>query len=118
MGAATDRSAWDAAMSDYLRYKGEHDRAWALYQRTADPSDAFGTQVDDLCNALCDAEHALIELPAPDLRALEWKLGAVLQLEAGDVTAAIGKPYVDRILSDIRGFATDAKAREEGGRRP
>lgn len=116
MGITTDRDAWDAAMSDYLRYKGAHDRAWAIYQKTVDPSDAFGTQVDDLCNASCDAEHALIELPAPDLRALEWKLGAVLQLEAGDVTAAIGKPYVDSILSDVRRFAVAADLRKAGGR--
>lgn len=56
-----------------------------------------------LCDAMCAAENRLIEeLPAPDLAALHWKLGKLLDSEGGRSTPTWEASYVAQTVADMR----------------
>ena len=82
--AQTLVSKWDAAMRFYLDAKAMHE---------ANHGD------EQLCEAMIDAEDALLAVPAPHLAAVEWKLRYWRQMaEANTLMPA----NFDRIITDVQ----------------
>ncbi len=97
----TTRAAWDAAMQRYLAAKEACDTAWAAYKRLA-RNDALALRVDQLSTAQVEAETLLMELPAPDMRALHWKLAQILTDDGDGFTTPWSFSLVQPILDDAK----------------
>jgi hypothetical protein len=55
---------------------------------------------ETLVEAACDAEDALMRLPAPDLEALHFKLSKLIDIEDGDCTSSWSADYARPALMD------------------
>lgn len=107
---ATDARAWNAAMTHYLKVKADgetYDRLhvephyeaarakfgavcvmrgelrWAEYQEwcAVTGSDAISDQWEIMAHAEGGAQTALLEMPAPDMAALRWKLEQTVEAD-------------------------------------
>ena len=56
---------------------------------------------------MSDAEAALMDLPAPDLAALRWKLDQTLRID-GDSTPCWSAEYVRQTVADFRRLCGEA----------
>lgn len=82
-----DLHAWDEHWSPIYRRKAAAVRdAWLAHNEVRERLgvDVVGEESDRLCNAQCDVESTLIEMPAPDRSALLWKLERLFGPEAWD----------------------------------
>jgi len=74
---ATNLHGWDDHWSPVYRRKAAEVReAWLTYRSHSERlgADAAGKESDRLCDAQCEIESTLIQMPAPDRAALLWKL--------------------------------------------
>ena len=74
---ANDLHAWDDHVSAVFRTKAAKvRRAWLDHKAAQERLgyEAASNEVERLCNVMCDRERDLLLLPAPDRRALLWKL--------------------------------------------
>lgn len=72
-----DLHAWDDHVSAVFRTKAaEVRRAWLDHKAAQERLgyEAASDEVERLCNVKCDRERDLLLMPAPDRRALLWKL--------------------------------------------
>lgn len=114
---AADTTAWDAAM---LRYRMAFHRArneWRAYCEI--PHDHEDRKVlEGLCGLSADeedeAEKALLEMPAPHLAALRWKLDNVITFDDADdddeFMAAWARRRVAQTIADYKRLLPDASA--------
>jgi hypothetical protein len=58
--------------------------------------------------AIADAESALMDIPAPDLEALRWKLDQLLEPNSEHSTAAWSRDYVAQTVADYHRLLGDA----------
>ncbi|HWW12414.1 MAG TPA: hypothetical protein VN018_07850 [Brevundimonas sp.] len=98
-------AALDAARADLFRLAGIHDdgrAAWnaALAACEIAQGDAVDDEDDAVLDALCDAERALIETPAPDLAAVALKT-AMLARELDDERRGFDDPVHFAVARDI-----------------
>lgn len=66
-----------------------------------------------LCSAMCDAEDALIEMPAPDNEALLWKLDHLFGPDARSAdgnSASWARDYIDVVVADARPLLSNGRA--------
>lgn len=82
-------------------------RKWrAADQRACDATgiDQLGDHCDEACDAYVDALDVLVEMPAPDLPALLWKLEYLMAAEAdeGRSTPSWSPEYVSQTIADMR----------------
>lgn len=74
---ANDLHAWDDHVSaTFRRRAAEVRRAWLDHKAAQERLgyEAASDEVERLCNLMCDRERDLLLMPAPDHRALLWKL--------------------------------------------
>ncbi|CAH0496621.1 hypothetical protein NVSP9465_01658 [Novosphingobium sp. CECT 9465] len=94
---AANLSIWDAAMQTYA----EATKAFADQEAITPSSFAL----DDLCNAMTDAEDALFRLDAPHLRAILWKLD---RLEVDANGSSLSPDHIRQVSTDIRRLIGEA----------
>ena len=99
---AAPSTAWDQAMARFQAIKAEHDAAWAAF--TGNP-DANADRMQALADAYCEAEDALMEMPAPNARALQWKMETVFNPGSDGFTDSWRADYVKPLLDDIARLA-------------
>ena len=65
--------------------------------------DAMNDEQEHLVECMCDAEHAVLQTPAPDLSALRWKLERVIDADPakGQGTSPWSPEYVAQTIADI-----------------
>ena len=80
---------WNAALSTFRA-------AEATYRQADDDSD-----LDNLCNAMCQAQSALMAVPAPDHAALLVKLEELLSITNGS-TDSWSEDYAGQTIEDMR----------------
>jgi hypothetical protein len=81
---ANDLHVWDDHVSAAFRTKAaEVRRAWLDHKAAQSQLgyEAASDEVERLCNAMADRERDLLLMPAPDRRALLWKLERLFGLE-------------------------------------
>lgn len=132
--AKPDRRAWEAAMERYERAKaaskvaGErHDRTAATYEAITGTKPYCATGRDEALSLLCgftqidnviddygeaesNASTALVEMPAPDIEALNWKLDYLFGEDARsgdekDCVPGYCSQWMDVVLSDTARLA-------------
>ena len=98
--------AWGAAYQQWRIAKRRHMLDWDAYRAMpysdseADIASEMSTMSGD---ALAAAESALMELPAPNLAALRWKLDHILEPDSGsDETPGWSMGYVRQTIADYR----------------
>lgn len=94
---APDRGEWAAAM----RALEKASNAFSAHEAIAPASDAL----DDLCNAVTDAEDELFKMDAPSLHAALWKLNH-LQQEA--TVSSLTPDQIRQVSTDIRRLMGEA----------
>lgn len=109
---ASPRAAWDAAMARMTKAKAANDQfnadIWypAYHREKVDPAYTIPESVDELSDRLLDAfinaKAELMEMPAPDLAALRWKLDIALEIEENGELAPWKAHYVAQTLVDYR----------------
>lgn len=81
---------------------GYFERRWQL--RAENPGAFVPDYISDaselLCNAYSDAQAAVMNVPAPNLAALRWKLDYILSPDEGTI-ASWSIEYVQQMLADI-----------------
>lgn len=124
--AITDRAAWDEARSDYDRIKREDDAflpTWkalsaqfkaeceGIPANCADraeriraiatrlETDAADDRAERFGDEICDAASRLMEMPAPDLAALRWKLDHLT--DQGQKWDCWSDDYTSMVRADI-----------------
>lgn len=96
---------WQSAMRRYAAAA----EAFCARQRQVGERDAPGRNLpasvnDDLnrlAESVCETESRLIEMPAPDLSALRWKLERLLAIDPDGTTSGWHGDYVRQTASDI-----------------
>ena len=63
-------------------------------------SDNVSDALERLCERFCDAQTVVMNVPAPDMAALRWKLDHIL-LSDGGCQASWSVEYVKQMLADI-----------------
>jgi len=96
-------NSWNAAMSEYLAAKVVSD---------AEPSSS--DQSEALCDKMVDAEMRLLKMPAPDLRAVEWKL---LSWQEHSRDCVVEPSNFDDMLADVRRLSADGWPSRPAARR-
>ncbi|MDR6511457.1 hypothetical protein J2792_002329 [Novosphingobium capsulatum] len=83
---ATPRTAWDAAMAEYVAAKAAMDAA-----------DPIGD--DAAVGRFIKAEKAILDTRTPDMRAFRWKVERMRDISE---TSVIDEDDFDRLLADLR----------------
>lgn len=105
-----DLNAWDQHLSPVFRHKAAAIReAWLAHRGTSERlgADAAGEESDRLCDAQCELEGTLIQMPAPDRSALLWKLEHLFGPETrGDDQYSDGwcAAWMNVVMDDARRF--------------
>lgn len=96
---------WDGGPLDAYRFirpqieriEAEHE----AYQRACDAVgyDQLHDQADEFCNGMVLAEDALLTMPAPHLKALEWKL---LRWQEQSADSSLTPENFDQLIADVR----------------
>lgn len=103
------RQEWNAAMARYqaARARADHyeENVYRVAERIADleggrVSPHIGNEDDRLRDLESDADQALMNMPAPDLQALRWKLDRALTIEDGTL-AEWGERYLRQTIADV-----------------
>ena len=94
------------------RYRAALDNVQAFRAAEAHHDQETGMDVADqrweaLGERVNDAEAALMDLPAPDLAALRWKLDQALRID-GDSTPCWSAEYVRQTIADYRRLCGEA----------
>ena len=119
----------DKAWSDFLAsegklwWSGDPERRKERYRAALDSVQAFrdaearhdretgmdkaDQRWEELGERVSDAEAALMNLPAPDLAALRWKLDQALRID-GDSTPCWSAEYVRQTVADFRRLCGEA----------
>lgn len=91
---ANPRAAWDSAIAKLQAFE-------VAFEAHPDPD-------DDMLDAWGDTVSDVMKMPAPDRRALRWKLDRVLEIDADGYTTSFSRDYVEQTIADCRRLMGDA----------
>lgn len=95
---ASPSVAWDRLMAQRDAAEVEYRSADTFYNPG---SDVEFDRLDQLCERFCNLEDQLMQMPAPHLRALRWKLDLLLRDDEDRTTASWATSYVEQTRRDI-----------------
>lgn len=97
-----DHAAWSRALATFLAAQAMHAEAGRLTD--ADPdNDELSEAAEVACDAEVDAMSTLMDVPAPDGRALLFKLEKIIASEESTgSTPSWSWPYVQQTVADMR----------------
>jgi len=104
-----DQAKWGAAMMRYRLANLRFDSDLATFKAMPEEHDDYRlwhTLIDQSADEVADARRALLDMPAPELSALRWKLDHVITFE-GDVgddeyMESWSRDYVEQAIADYK----------------
>jgi hypothetical protein len=103
-----DQANWDAAMMRHRMAARRFDHEWSTYMGMDDSDldkELFSNLVEQSADAQRDALKALMDMPAPHLAALRWKLDQAITFESDEddeYMEAWSRSYVRQTIADYR----------------